>query len=91
MISAIITAGGTSSRFKGDNKLLYKIDNEEVIVKTVNAFLSVSEIDEIVISLERAVREADLILIATPVAQTRTILASIKPYLWWQAHKDASI
>jgi prephenate dehydrogenase len=38
-------------------------------------------IDEIAMSIESAVSEADLILIAAPVAQTAHILSSIVPYL----------
>ncbi len=38
-------------------------------------------IDEIAVSTPEAVSEADLILIAAPVAQTGTILSLIKPYL----------
>lgn len=38
-------------------------------------------IDEIAVSIESAVRAADLILIAAPVAQTAQILSSILPYL----------
>lgn len=48
-INAIITAGGTSSRFGNTNKLLEKINGEEVIVYTVNAFLSNKRIDKIII------------------------------------------
>ena len=44
---AIITAGGSSSRY-GKNKLLEKIDGKEVIKYTVEAFLN-TNIDEIVI------------------------------------------
>lgn len=47
--SAIITAGGTSSRFGQNNKLLEKVHLKEVIVHTVDAFLNVPEISEIVI------------------------------------------
>lgn len=49
---AIITAGGSSSRFKSSNntnKLLEKIHSKEVIKYTIEAFLSVKEISEIVI------------------------------------------
>lgn len=46
---AIITAGGTSSRFGNTNKLLEKIGSKEVIKHTVDAFLSIGEITEIVI------------------------------------------
>ena len=49
-ISAIITAGGSSSRFGGEtNKLLEKIHSKEVIKYTIEAFLAVDEISEIVI------------------------------------------
>ncbi len=47
-ITAIITAGGTSSRF-GTNKLLEKIDGKEIIKFTVEAFC-MPEIREIIIS-----------------------------------------
>lgn len=46
---AIITAGGNSSRFGDTNKLLEKIHSKEIIRHTVDAFLAVKEIDEIVI------------------------------------------
>ena len=55
MISVVITAGGTSSRFQGENKLLYKINNQEVIVKTVNVFLEIDEISEIIISSNKSI------------------------------------
>ena len=38
-------------------------------------------IDDIAASVEDAVRDADLVLIAAPVAQTAAILASIRPHL----------
>jgi len=47
--SAIITAGGTSSRFGNTNKLLEKIHGKEVIIHTIEPFLAVEEICEIVI------------------------------------------
>lgn len=47
--TAIITAGGTSSRFGGTtNKLLEKVHGKEILKYTVEAFLN-SSIDEIVI------------------------------------------
>jgi len=49
-ITAIITAGGSSTRFGKTNKLLEKIHSKEVIKYTVEAFLALSEISEIVIS-----------------------------------------
>lgn len=47
-INAIITAGGTSSRFGNQNKLLEKINGQEVIKYTVDAF-RYANIDEIII------------------------------------------
>lgn len=47
--SAIITAGGSSQRFGDTNKLLEKINSKEVIKYTVEAFLAVTEISEIII------------------------------------------
>lgn len=46
---AIITAGGSSSRYGDTNKLLEKIHSKEVIKHTVEAFLAVDEISEIII------------------------------------------
>lgn len=46
--SAIIPAGGTSSRFGNKNKLLEKINDKEVIKYTVDAFEE-SNVDEIII------------------------------------------
>jgi prephenate dehydrogenase len=43
--------------------------------------LELGIIDEVATSIELAVRNADLILIAAPVAQTAQILSSIVPYL----------
>ena len=47
-INAIIPAGGTSSRFGNKNKLLEKINGNEVIKYTVQAFEN-SNVDEIII------------------------------------------
>lgn len=47
-ITAIITAGGTSTRYGNTNKLLEKINEKEVIKYTVEAFEK-SNVDEIVI------------------------------------------
>lgn len=46
---AIITAGGSSSRYGDTNKLLEKVHNKEIIKHTVEAFLAVNEISEIII------------------------------------------
>lgn len=43
--------------------------------------LQLDLIDEIAVSIDAAVRDADLIMIAAPVAQTGAILASIVPHL----------
>lgn len=48
-ISAIITAGGSSKRYGNKNKLLEIVDSKEVIKHTVEAFLHVDEIIEIII------------------------------------------
>ena len=53
--TAIITAGGTSSRFGGTtNKLLEKIHGKEIIKYTVEAFLQ-ANIDEVIISTNPAI------------------------------------
>lgn len=56
-ITAIITAGGASLRFGNTNKLLEKIYSKAVIKYTVEAFLSVKEIDEIIISTNISIIE----------------------------------
>lgn len=55
-ILAIITAGGTSSRFGNTNKLLEKIDGKEIIKYTVEAFLA-SNVDEVIISANRSIMD----------------------------------
>lgn len=52
--TAIITAGGTSSRFGKTNKLLEKVNGKEIIKYTVDAFLQI-EIDEIIICANRSI------------------------------------
>lgn len=47
--SVIITAGGTSSRFGNTNKLLEKINSDELIRHTVKPFTLFNEINEIII------------------------------------------
>ena len=47
--SLIITAGGTSSRYGAQNKLLEKLDDKTVIEHTLSSFLEFSEINEIII------------------------------------------
>ena len=46
--SAIITAGGTSSRFGNTNKLLEKINGKEIIRYTVDAFVNVDIVDIVI-------------------------------------------
>ena len=55
MISVIITAGGSSSRFNGINKLLYKINNKPVIAYSVELFNSLDFVNEIIISANEAI------------------------------------
>ena len=52
--TAIITAGGTSSRFGTGNKLLEKIYGKEVIKYTIEAFEK-SDVDEIIISANKSI------------------------------------
>ncbi len=47
--SVIITAGGTSTRYGKENKLLEKINDKTVIEETVFKFSEFDEIDEIII------------------------------------------
>jgi len=54
--NAIITAGGTSSRFGNSNKLLEKIYDKEVIQYTIDAFEN-SKIDEIIICSHISIME----------------------------------
>lgn len=55
-LGAIITAGGTSSRFGNTNKLLEKINNKEIIKYTIEAFLS-ANIDKIIICANKTIIE----------------------------------
>lgn len=52
--TAIITAGGTSSRFGTGNKLLEKIYGKEVIKYTIEAFEK-ADVDEIIISANKSI------------------------------------
>lgn len=52
--TAIITAGGTSSRFGSRNKLMEKIHGKEVIKYSVEAFEN-SEVDEIIICANKSI------------------------------------
>ena len=55
--SLIITAGGTSSRYGGENKLLEKLKDKTVIEETVSKFVDFEEINEIIISANSAIIE----------------------------------
>ena len=55
IFKAIITAGGTSSRFGNANKLLQKIHSKEIITHTVEAFLTSAEISEVIISANSSI------------------------------------
>lgn len=48
-IKAIITAGGSSQRYGTKNKLIEIVHSKTIIEHTVNAFLQVSDISEIII------------------------------------------
>lgn len=50
MISVVITAGGSSTRFNGNNKLLYELNDKPVIMYSVELFNSLEFIDEVIIS-----------------------------------------
>lgn len=54
--SAIITAGGTSSRFGNTNKLLEIIHGKEIIKHTVDAFIN-ANFDEIIICANKSIIE----------------------------------
>ena len=56
-IKAIITAGGTSSRFGNTNKLLATLGDKEVIKHTVARFLAVGDIVEIIICANSSLME----------------------------------
>ena len=57
MISVVITAGGTSSRFKGQNKLLFELDGKPIIFHTVNTFLKLDFVNEIIVSANESIIE----------------------------------
>lgn len=48
-IAAIIPAGGSSSRYKGKNKLLEKLGNKPVIMHSIDTISSISQVSEIII------------------------------------------
>lgn len=48
-VTAIIAAGGSSSRMNGTNKLLKEVGGKALLVRTTEAFLNVAQIDQIII------------------------------------------
>ena len=57
MISVIITAGGSSTRFKGKNKLLYEIDGKPVILYSIELFHSLDYVNEIIVAANSSIIE----------------------------------
>lgn len=53
----IITAGGTSSRYGNKNKLLEKIKDNTVIEETVNKFIDIDDIKQVIISANSSIIE----------------------------------
>ncbi len=54
MVTLIITAAGTGSRMNlGYNKMLYKVNDEYLLNITINKFLNISEIDQIIVTANR--------------------------------------
>ena len=51
-LSVIVTAGGSSSRYGKTNKLLEKIDNKEVIIHSIEAFVPFCPLETIVAASE---------------------------------------
>jgi len=56
-VTAIITAGGSSTRFGATNKLLEKVHSKEIILHTIEAFLKVNEIDKIIVSANKSIMD----------------------------------
>jgi 2-C-methyl-D-erythritol 4-phosphate cytidylyltransferase len=52
---AIITAGGTSTRYGKTNKLLEKVNSKEIIRYTVEAFLNCERIDKVIICANESI------------------------------------
>ncbi len=56
MISALITAAGSSARY-GKNKMLEPIKGKPLIIRTLERFLACGEIDEIIVTARGADKE----------------------------------
>lgn len=52
MISVVLTCAGNGSRF-GKNKLLMKLNGKPVFVRTVECFIAVSEVNEIIAAVRK--------------------------------------
>lgn len=76
MISVIITAGGTSSRFGEQNKLLFKIKNKPVILYCIETFNELDYIDEIIISANKSIID-DLNKICKSISKVKIIEGGI--------------
>ena len=72
MISALITAAGSSTRY-GKNKMLEPIQGKPLLIRTLERFLACEEIDEIIVTARRSdkktyeelVRTLDVVKIVT--------------------------
>ncbi len=54
MVTLIITAAGTGSRMNlGYNKMLYQVNNEYLLNITINRFLNIKEIDQIIVTAHK--------------------------------------
>ncbi len=54
MVTLIITAAGTGSRMNlGYNKMLYKINNEYLLNITINRFINIREINQIIVTASK--------------------------------------
>lgn len=72
MISVIITAGGSSSRFQGQNKLLYNLNGQPVIKYSVDTFSLLEYVDEIIISANENII-SDLRLLFSDIKKVKII------------------
>lgn len=48
-VTAIIAAGGSSSRMNGKNKLLQEVGGKSLLVRTTEAFIKVGQIDQVIV------------------------------------------
>ncbi len=57
-VSAVIAAGGSSTRMDGSNKLLHEIGGKPILVRTIEVFLKSDKINEIVVVVSEEARKA---------------------------------